>query len=79
MSILWNSDYATGHLLIDAQHQELFNWFNVLLDACKKQQGRQEIINLFNFLDQYVVEHFTLEEGLMLAHNSPESDSYNFV
>jgi len=38
MSILWNSDCAIGHLLIDAQHQELFNCFTLLLDACKNSR-----------------------------------------
>jgi hemerythrin len=72
MTIAWNSSYAIGYPLIDAQHQELFLRFNALMTACRQREGRKEIVRLFAFLDDYVIEHFNAEEALMASHNYPE-------
>ncbi len=73
MTIAWNASYAIGYPLIDAQHQELFSRFNALVGACQQKQGRQEVVRLFEFLDEYVVQHFNAEEALMAAYAYPES------
>jgi len=72
MPLVWNPDYAIGHDLIDAQHQELFQRFNALIAACKQQQGRQEIVHLFEFLNDYVEYHFKIEETLMETNHYSE-------
>ena len=73
MTIAWSPSYAIGYPLIDAQHQELFIRFNALVEACRQREGRKEIVQLFAFLDEYVVKHFNAEEALMAAHDYPDS------
>jgi hemerythrin len=76
MTIAWNSSYAIGYPVIDAQHQELFNRFNAFVGACLQKQGRKEVVRLFEFLDEYVVLHFNAEESLMAAYDYPESSMH---
>lgn len=73
MTLQWTDDLATGHQDIDRQHRELFDRFNRFLEACSSRQGPAEILRLFEFLDQYVVEHFRQEEQLMKQHDYPET------
>lgn len=58
--MLWNSTYETGIPIVDAQHKELFNQVEKLLD--NSQANR--INDTINFLEGYVVKHFSTEEKL---------------
>ncbi len=71
MPVEWREDYSVGFERIDMQHQELFNRFNALMEACKSRQGREKIAELLNFLDEYVVTHFGEEEELMASYGYP--------
>ena len=66
----WTPALAVGHELIDAQHQELFRRFNALVSALT-QADRAAVGQLFDFLGEYVVVHFSEEEKLMAATNYP--------
>jgi hemerythrin len=72
MVIEWNDSLATGNTDIDSQHRELFSRFATLLTACQEKKGREEVLRLLGFLDDYVKSHFALEEQLMLAHDYPD-------
>jgi len=61
-------DYGTGFAEIDAQHQELFDRINRLLDACDAGRPEREVDLLLGFLSTYVVKHFVCEERLMAKH-----------
>lgn len=63
--MLWNSTYETGIPAIDAQHKELFNQVEILLDSSKADR----INKTLDFLEGYVVKHFTTEEGLQRQIN----------
>jgi hemerythrin len=71
MEIAWNKSLATGNTEIDNQHKELFSRFADLLTACNERKGREEVLNMFSFLDKYVREHFALEEKLQLQYDYP--------
>lgn len=71
MFIVWNEELATGNNEIDNQHKELFRRFNNLQSACKQEKGLDELSNLLNFLGEYVISHFTLEEQLQIVHAYP--------
>jgi hemerythrin len=73
MTIVWDSSYAVGYRQIDLQHQELFDRFNALNEACRQRQGREELIRFYKFLDIYVEEHFNAELSLMESCNYPET------
>jgi len=72
MTLQWSEDLAIGHQEIDRQHRELIEHFNAFLDACNERRGKEQLNQLFEFLDQYVIEHFRQEELLMMQNNYPE-------
>lgn len=76
MPLDWNQDLAVGHPLIDTQHQELIQRFNDLLESCRRGQGKSQVGRLFEFLDDYVLFHFTEEEQLMIRHGYPEREGH---
>jgi hemerythrin len=72
MAIKWTNALAVGHPRIDAQHQELFKRLDLLLSAMLKGD-RTEVGRLFDFLGNYVVEHFGMEEQLMKDSGYPQA------
>jgi hemerythrin len=76
MAIEWSNNLATGVAEIDDQHKELFSRFNNLLTACNKGKGKEEVLNLLLFLDEYIKSHFAAEERLQLQHNYPGYGSH---
>jgi hemerythrin-like metal-binding protein len=71
MAIQWTEDLATGSPEIDSQHKEIFRRINGLLDACNLGKGKDEVGRVIEFLDDYVVAHFGVEEKHMLKHGYP--------
>lgn len=65
MAIEWTQDLSTGSDEIDNQHKELFRRINSLLDACNQGKGREEIGKTVQFLEDYVITHFSAEEEYM--------------
>lgn len=76
MSFEWTPKLSVGFAAIDQQHEELLRRFNRLQTACRNRKGKEEVRELFNFLDHYVMEHFTDEERLMLTHHYPQIMSH---
>ncbi|AAR36321.1 hemerythrin family protein [Geobacter sulfurreducens] len=72
MAIGWRDDLLTGVVEVDDQHKELFRRFGELLTACNQGKGGEEVLRLFNFLDDYVVKHFAAEERIMRQHGYPD-------
>ena len=64
MGIAWGEHLATGIEEVDDQHRELLRRLNTFLDACDKGKGKEELIGMLQFLDDYVVIHFRTEERL---------------
>lgn len=52
------SDLMTGNSLIDAEHKQLFDAINDLMDACAQGVGREKIMSTTQFLNSYVNKHF---------------------
>ncbi len=73
MGLVWNDSLKTGVTWQDDQHKELFDKINVLFDAMKRCEGKQEIIEMVGFLDGYVVKHFGYEEAAMKRTRYPDS------
>jgi len=72
MDFSWNPELAVGYTKIDQQHEELLKRFNRLQEACRSGYDREEVRNLFDFLDNYIMEHFTDEERIMFTHRYPD-------
>ncbi|MFZ5832310.1 MAG: bacteriohemerythrin [Planctomycetota bacterium] len=71
MPFVWDQSFATGSIVVDNQHKELFRQIAGLSDAMKAGKGRDELKKLVNFLGDYVVKHFTEEEAIMEKCKSP--------
>ncbi|MDB9314857.1 hemerythrin family protein [Spirulina sp. CS-785/01] len=71
MSYVWDDSLKTGIPLIDQQHKQLIDQMSLLVQALKSNQAQGEIINILDFLDQYVEQHFSYEEGCMLKYRCP--------
>jgi hemerythrin len=71
MVIVWHEELATGNVLIDEQHKEMFRRFNSFQSACKQGKGLDELSGLLAFLGEYVRSHFALEEQLQRDHGYP--------
>lgn len=71
MAIEWSKTLSTGVDWQDSQHRELFNRINSLLDAMSMGLGKDEVLRLFKFLDEYFIFHFSAEEEAMERYNYP--------
>lgn len=71
MAMRWTEDLATGVDEIDRQHKELFSRVNALLAAMSEGRGKEHLHTVVRFLEDYVVTHFTTEEGYMARHSYP--------
>jgi hemerythrin len=71
MALDWTDDLSTGSHEIDRQHKELFKRINALLEACRQGKGRAEVNKVVQFLDDYVVTHFSEEENYMQKYHYP--------
>jgi len=72
MGIAWGEHLATGITEVDDQHRELLRRLNEFLDACDTGKGKDDLIGMLQFLDDYVVIHFRTEERLMDNHGYPD-------
>lgn len=76
MGIAWQENLAVGVDTIDDQHKELLRRFDSLLQACNKGRGREELVRLLNFLNEYVICHFRDEEKLQQDCGYPGYSSH---
>jgi len=71
-SFRWEAKYETGNALIDGQHKRLFKQMDSLALALYKGKSKSELNGILGFLENYVREHFTTEEDLMMKNENPE-------
>lgn len=76
MALEWTQDLATGSEEIDFQHKELFRRVNALLESCRQGKGKAELNIVIEFLDEYVVKHFSEEEKFMRKYEYPGHASH---
>jgi hemerythrin len=64
---IWQDDYEIGHATVDAQHKQLFDLANKIVEA-----GNSEALtHLFALFYKHVREHFEAEERLMKRYRYP--------
>ena len=73
MAIEWSDSLLTGLEWQDFQHRELFSRIDSLLDAMDMGYGKDEVLRLFDFLDEYFVIHFEAEEQAMHKYDYPDT------
>ena len=69
--ILWDSSLATGHKLVDEDHQKLINALNELETVLGKGADTKRLVDILSFLITYTHEHFAREENLMRCVHCP--------
>jgi hemerythrin len=72
MFMQWTEELATGIAEIDSQHKEIFKRIEKLADACRAGKGKDEIEEIFLFLNDYVMAHFGMEEEMMQKLGYPD-------
>ncbi len=68
----WDSRLETGIEEVDEQHKELFARIDSLELAIYNGRAASELIKLMEYLESYILEHFELEEKLMLDNTYPD-------
>jgi hemerythrin len=71
---VWKDSYATGYHKIDNQHKELFGMINELHKSILAGKDKDIHLDILNQLSRYIVNHFSLEESIMLIMNYPSYD-----
>jgi hemerythrin-like metal-binding protein len=72
----WDESISLNIPLIDDQHRQLIGWVAALNDAVQKSAGAQAIEQVLLNLTDYVFNHFSEEERLMLSIDFPGLDSH---
>jgi hemerythrin len=67
----WTPDLTVGVDLIDEQHKELIRRMNAFFDAMKNGDKQQKVLEILDFLEEYVESHFRDEERLQLSSGYP--------
>jgi hemerythrin len=73
---VWKTEYLTGSLQVDQEHQELFDIVNSLHNAILQEAPYQVVQEIFNHLAAHTIEHFHTEEKLMRARRYPGFDRH---
>lgn len=68
----WKNNLSLGIPNVDNQHKQMCDSIDNLYAACSEGKGKDEVLNILNFLESYVIEHFTAEEKLQLDINYPK-------
>ena len=69
MAVKWTEDLSVGVGTIDAQHKELFATADALLEAVGRGEGHGEVTKVVAFLEEYVENHFRMEEMYMKRYS----------
>lgn len=72
MTLNWSKTLSTDISEIDEQHRELFDRFNSFLAAMAPEKREEELQETFKFLEEYIITHFSMEEGFMEQFQYPE-------
>lgn len=67
----FDESLVTGNEMIDAQHKELIDKINKLLDSCETGEGKVAAIKTLDFLADYTEFHFGEEEKLQAEIEYP--------
>lgn len=69
LHLVWQEAYDCGNATLDAQHRELFDLANVLIDASFEQRNTPEVLSAaLDDLLAHVACHFAAEEALLEQH-----------
>lgn len=76
MTLEWTPAIAVGVATIDTQHQELFTQVNALMAGLSAGKGKEEVTKALAFLQDYVLNHFAMEEKYMTQFAYPGVEAH---
>jgi hemerythrin len=62
---------GTNVVIVDNEHKEIFRQAAMLHQAMSDGKGRDELKKLIDFIDDYIVTHFSHEEKIMEQYKCP--------
>lgn len=71
MFIEWNEKFSLHHVLLDKQHQELFDLANAVQALDPAKTDKAELGKLFKEFFDYMAKHFKEEEAYMQSLEYP--------
>jgi len=74
--IQWSDDLSVHIPSIDGQHQKLVALINELHAAMKSGKSNAHLLEIFDRLKEYTVNHFGHEEKLFARHGYPEAEEH---
>jgi len=72
----WSDLLSVDIKYIDAEHKELFNRINPLLTAMLDKKKSYNLVELSNYLSDYIDFHFRHEEEMLRKHNYPKLEQH---
>lgn len=72
----FDENLVTGNEMIDAQHKELIDKINKLLDSCEVGNDKIVAIKTLDYLADYTEFHFGEEEKLQESINYPSIEAH---
>lgn len=76
MKVEFKDVYKIGLNKIDEQHKRLFDTFNELDLAISRDEGKQVIGDVLEFLLKYCDEHFKTEEAYFEKYKYPQGAAH---
>lgn len=74
--IKWRASFETGVAEMDEQHKKIIELINEIYPSIRKENCREKLQKILGEMDQYALEHFEAEEGLLAQQNYPELDEH---
>jgi hemerythrin len=74
--IHWDNVLATGHVILDTDHERLVTLFNQLTTSVKERKGKDACAELLDKIIHHAQVHFAFEEQLMADHRYPKVDQH---
>ena len=74
--IPWNNVLATGHTILDTDHERLVGLFNQLTASVKERKSKSHCAELLHGIIQHAKVHFAFEEQLMAEQRYPKMDHH---
>jgi hemerythrin-like metal-binding protein len=75
----WDGSLAIGVSMVDAQHMQLFESLNGLIDAIEAGRGKEELSKALDFLASYTATHFSGEEALQKQCGYPDYENHRRI
>ena len=76
MQITWRKSFECGHPVIDAQHRQLFEIGDTLINAVMKNKTKAHIEFLLDELTEHIQAHFSTEEAVLARTRFPLSQKH---